>query len=248
MPQHAHTLPGVPARQIGGATRRPGAAGALAIAALCLLGLALTWAVAELVPAAQVRDATALREFTLFSGPQVDRPANLMLNLLDPFPFLVAGAILIAVALVRRRPRVAFAVAAVLALAPVSAEILKPLLAHPHAAVAPTHISQASWPSGHSAAALALVLCAVLVAPARLRAAVAVLGGLFALVVGVSLLILAWHLPSDVIGGYLIAALWGALALAGLRVADRRRASARMRRRSRARWPGARVVRARVPQ
>jgi membrane-associated phospholipid phosphatase len=248
MPQYAHTVAAVPAGQIGGPTRRPGAAGALAIAGLCGLGLALTWVVADLVPAAHVRDATALREFTLFSGPQVDRPANFLLNLLDPFPFLVAGAALIAVALVRRRPRAAVAAAVVLALAPVSAEILKPLLAHPHAAVAPTHISPASWPSGHSAAALALVLGALLVAPARLRAPVAILGGLFALAVGVSLLILAWHLPSDVIGGYLIAALWGALALAGLRVADRRRAAARVPGRSGARRSRAGVVGARVPQ
>lgn len=248
MPEHAHTVVAVPAGHIGRPTGRPGAGGALLIAGLCLLGLALTWMLAELVRVAQVRDATALHEFTLFSGPQVDQPANALLNLLDPLPFLGAGAALVAVALVRRRPRTALAAAAVLALAPLSAEILKPLLAHPHAAVAGTHIGQASWPSGHSAAALALVLGALLVAPARLRAAVAILGGLFAAAVGVSLLILAWHLPSDVIGGYLVAALWAALALAGLRVADRRRVSARARRRSGARRSRARVVGARVPQ
>jgi len=35
-------------------------------------------------------------------------------------------------------------------------------------------------------------------------------------------LILAWHMPSDVLGGYLVAALWTALAVAALRAADRR--------------------------
>jgi membrane-associated phospholipid phosphatase len=83
-------------------------------------------------------------------------------------------------------------------------------------------IGPASWPSGHSAAALALVLSAVLVAPARLRPLVAVIGAAFTLAVGLSLLILAWHMPSDVLGGYLVAALCMAIAIACLRAAERR--------------------------
>jgi membrane-associated phospholipid phosphatase len=53
-----------------------------------------------------------------------------------------------------------------------------------------------------------------------------VLGAVFALMVGCALLILAWHMPSDVLGGYLTAALWMALAVAGLRAAERRWPSA----------------------
>jgi membrane-associated phospholipid phosphatase len=102
-------------------------------------------------------------------------------------------------------------------MAPLSAGLLKPLLAHAHDQTAGISIASASWPSGHSTAAAALVLCAVLVSPARLRPLVAVLGGLFALAVGSALLILAWHMPSDVLGGYFLAALWFALALAVLR-------------------------------
>jgi membrane-associated phospholipid phosphatase len=109
-----------------------------------------------------------------------------------------------------------------MALAPLTAEVLKPLLALPHPRVGSVHIGAASWPSGHSTAALTLVLCAVLVAPARLRALVATLGGIYVLAVGCSLLILAWHMPSDVLGGYLVAALWMAIAVACLRLADRR--------------------------
>src|SRR5438270_928921 len=109
-----------------------------------------------------------------------------------------------------------------LALAPLTADALKPLLAHPHASAGAVHIAPASWPSGHSTAALALALCAVLVAPRRARPLVAVAGGAFALAVGCALLIRAWHMPSDVLGGYLVAVLWMALALAGLRAAERR--------------------------
>ena len=72
---------------------------------------------------------------------------------------------------------------------------------------------------------MALVLCAVLVAPRRLRPTVAALGTVFAVGVGFSLLLLAWHLPSDVFGGYLVAALWAALAVAAVSACEVRRPS-----------------------
>jgi membrane-associated phospholipid phosphatase len=205
-----------------GPAERSNAAGPLGLAGLCLLALALIWAVAQLVPAAHLRDALALRDFTLLSRPHVDAAANFLLALLEPTLFVLWGAALVALALARRRPRVALAVVAVLGLAPLTSETLKPLLAHPHVQLDAVHIGPASWPSGHSTAALALVLCAVLVAPARLRPMVAAAGAAFALAVGVSLLILAWHMPSDVLGGYLVATLWAALAVAALRAGERR--------------------------
>jgi membrane-associated phospholipid phosphatase len=205
-----------------GPAERSDAAGPLGLAGLCLLGLALIWAVAQLVPAAHLRDALALRDFTLLSRDHVDAAANFLLALLEPTLFVLWGAALVALALARRRPRVALAVVAVLGLAPLTSETLKPLLAHPHVRLDAVHIGPASWPSGHSTAALALVLCAVLVAPARLRPMVAAAGAAFALAVGVSLLILAWHMPSDVLGGYLVATLWAALAVAALRAGERR--------------------------
>jgi membrane-associated phospholipid phosphatase len=116
----------------------------------------------------------------------------------------------------------------VLGLAPLTAETLKPLLAHPHALVGGSWVAAASWPSGHATAATALALCAVLVAPQGLRPTIAVLGAIFAASVGFSLLLLAWHLPSDVVGGYLVGTLWAALAVAGLRAAEARARSRRL--------------------
>ena len=153
---------------------------------------------AALVPATHAKDAVALYDFTLLGGPRLDDLANALLHLLDPVLYTLWGVLLVAVALWRRRPRVALAVGLVLGLAPLTAETLKPLLAHPHARIDGSEITAASWPSGHASAATALVLCAVLVAPRRLRPHVAVLGAMFAAAVGFSLLMLAWHLPSDV--------------------------------------------------
>ncbi len=210
--------------------RPPGAGGSLRIAGLCLLAMALLWVVAELMPAAQVRDAVLLRNFTHLEGPQVNSVANFLLKLLEPLLFTIWGTALVLFAIARDRPRVALAVTAVMGFAPLTADRLKPLLAHPHARAGAIHLGPASWPSGHSTAALALALCAVLVAPPRVRPLVAVLGAAFALAVGCALLILAWHMPSDVLGGYLMAALWMALAVAGLRAAERRWPAAGVRR------------------
>lgn len=209
-----------------------GAATALGVAAGCLLAMALIWALAELVPAVHLRDASTLYHFTLLDRPRIDASANLLLELLEPTYFILWSALLVLVALGRRRPRTALAVVAVTALAPFTAETLKPLLAHPHATVGGVHIGPASWPSGHATAAVALALSAVLVAPARWRAAVALVGGVFSLAVGVSLLILAWHMPSDVLGGYLLGTFWTALALAAVRASERRWPSRAARRRA----------------
>jgi membrane-associated phospholipid phosphatase len=205
-----------------GRGRQPGAGGALLLAALCAVALALVWVIAALVPAAHVRDAVALHDFTLLDGSHTAAATKFLLHLLDPLLFTVWGLALVLIALARRRPRVALAVVAVMALAPLSSEVLKPLLAHPHARVGMTQVGPASWPSGHATAAAALALCAVLVAPARRRAPVALVAAAFTLTVGVALLIGAWHMPSDVLGGYLMAVLWMALAIAGLRASERR--------------------------
>jgi membrane-associated phospholipid phosphatase len=201
----------------------PGSSRALGIAALCLVGLALTWSVAALVPAAQVKDAVALHDFTLLgTHPHVEAAANFLLNLLDPLLFIIWGLALVLFAIAGGRPRVAAAITVVMGMAPLSAEVLKPLLAHPHVRIGATQIGPASWPSGHATAALALALSAVLVAPARRRRAVIALGAVFTFAVGCALLIRAWHMPSDVVGGYLLAGLWMALAVAGLRAGERR--------------------------
>lgn len=199
--------------------------GPLLAAAACVLALAAVWSVAELIPAVRLKDAVALYHFTTLSRPGVDSVGRFLLRLLEPGVFVLWGLALVASAVARERPRVALAVFAVLALAPLTTELLKPLLAHRHDAVNHVQVGAASWPSGHSTAATALVLCALMVAPARLRVAVAVAGAVFVAAVSVSLLVLAWHMPSDVIGGYLVASLWAALALAAVRASERIRPS-----------------------
>ena len=195
----------------------------LGVAALCLLGLVVVWLVAELVPAARVRDAALLQHFTALSGPHVDAAAQRLIRLLDPLAMTFWGVALVMFAIARRRGREAIAVGVVFVAAPLCADFLKPLLAHGHDSAGVVQIGAASWPSGHATAAMTLVLCTALAAPRRMRPLVAIIGGAFALAVGCALLIRAWHMPSDVLGGYLLAGLWMALAVACLHALERRR-------------------------
>lgn len=214
--------PGASAPPRGSRAGLPGVGGPLGVAGLCVLALATTWIVAALLPGGEFKDAVALHDFHLLSHTHAKPLANGMLALLRAPLYVVWALAVVTVALLRRRPRLALAAVLVLALAPLSAEVLKPLLAHPHVRIGVTSVGPASWPSGNASAALALALCATLVAPVARRTLVLALGVAFALAIGCSLLIRAWHMPSDVIGGYLLASLWIALAVAALRAADRR--------------------------
>jgi membrane-associated phospholipid phosphatase len=206
-PSAARHSAGGPARDHAGRAPEPSIAWALWAALLCALAMAVTWALAELVPAIHLRDAVLLNDFTKLERPRVDRFANHLLHLLDPLLYIVWAVLIVAAALLRRRPRLALAVAVVVPASIGIAELLKPLLAHPHDRVGYSWVGPVSWPSGHATAAMTLVLCALLASPRRLRPLVAVLGCAFALAVGGSLLLLAWHMPSDVLGGYLLAGL-----------------------------------------
>jgi membrane-associated phospholipid phosphatase len=196
--------------------RRPRSAvlGALA----CLAGLAVTGAISHLVPAARVRDTASLTTFASLGDTGLDGILNGVAHLVDPAPYLAMMVSLILVALHRGRRRLALVVPTVLLMAPVTTETLKQITAQPRGGeLIAKHVAEASWPSGHATAALALALCAVLVAPARWRPVVGAVGGLFALAVSYAVLVLVWHFPSDVVGGLFVAAGWSLLAVAALR-------------------------------
>ncbi|MBB4664745.1 phosphatase PAP2 family protein [Conexibacter arvalis] len=197
--------------------RRAQLAGAGALAAAVLLPL--VYLLATRSGAANHLDAQILAGFANLDGPRVHPIALFLARLCDPDRFVWLAAALVAVALLRRRPRTAAAVVIVLFGSGLTTQLLKPALATPRHSELLDGLGQiipASWPSGHATASMALALCAVLVAPARLRAWAAALGAVFAVAVTFSFLTLNWHYPSDVLGGFLVAAAWAAAAVAVL--------------------------------
>jgi membrane-associated phospholipid phosphatase len=218
----AYTAPALPRGRPSARSPRGGVGLALLVAAACVAAMALVWLAATHVEAFRVHDAELLRRFALGGGERTNDVARVLLHLLNPVQFTIWAVAIVLFALARGDRALALAVAVAMVLAPFSADVLKPLLAEPHVGFGRT-IGAGSWPSGHATAATVLALSAVLVTPPRWRALAAPLAALFMLAVGVALLIRVWHMPSDVLGGYLLGTLWIALAVACARGLGRRR-------------------------
>jgi hypothetical protein len=63
---------------------------------------------------------------------------------------------------------------------------------------------------------MSLGVAFVLVVPARVRATTAVFAVAYACLIGTGTVTAGWHRPSDVMGGFLVVAIWAALSTAGL--------------------------------
>ena len=201
-------------------------------AAACLMLLAVVWFAAFHLAFFRHLDQSIYLQFgDLQAHGRIAWVARHFVRLFDLNPYVYLVLVPIVVALLRRRPRVALAVGALLLGANVTTEVLKHVLAAPRPAslfaggVPP--LPAASWPSGHSTAVMALVLASVLAAPARLRPAVAALGASLAIAVGYSLLATGTHYPRDVLGGFLVAAIWALCAVAALLATERLRSTPR---------------------
>jgi membrane-associated phospholipid phosphatase len=191
----------------------------LITAAACLLGLVLVGLFGLVWQAGHDRDSAILYGFSLLWRDSTNDPLRIIARIPDPVPYAFLGLLCIGVALLRRRPARAAAVAVLLVGTGATTHILKHLLNVPRISqwLGPWgQVGDNSWPSGHSTAAMTLALCAVMVAPSTQRALVALFGGAFAIAVGYATLALTWHYPSDVVGGYLVAGLWVSLAIAVL--------------------------------
>lgn len=189
---------------------------ALLGALVCLVGLAITGALAYLVPIVQARDSATLQGFVALNRPRVTELIVHIAHLADPKPYALIGLSIAAVAFLRRRHRVGVAVIFLLFLTGATTQTLKQGLAQPRFSdwLGEGQIAAASWPSGHATASMTLALCAVLVAPQAARPTVAATGALFAVSVSYSILALGWHFPSDVVGGFFVASLWTLIAVA----------------------------------
>lgn len=195
------------------------AASAALGAAIATALLLLTWYLAFHVGVFERADVNILGGFIDLHRPRVDALATFIAGLCNPSPYVYFAGAVVVVALVRRRPDVALMVALIIFGANFTTQLLKPLLAASRLVpIDGQAVGAAAWPSGHATAAMSLALCSVLVAPVRLRPAVAALGAAFAVAVSYSFLTLNWHYPSDVFGGFLVATVWTLIGIAVLSV------------------------------
>ena len=206
---------------------RSAAAPAGVLTAVCAALVALLYVAAVRTPTGQAWDER-LRGGLVDDAGRAGSAGGELLNTISVGSLAVVGGALMLTALVRRRPRVAVAAGLAVLGANVTTQWLKAHLERPDLG-AEWWTSAGSYPSGHATVAMSLAVAAVLVAPTAARVSAAVLGGTYAVAVGVAVVGLDWHRPSDVLGGYLTAAAWGGLVITALAL-----------------WPDAASARARV--
>jgi membrane-associated phospholipid phosphatase len=192
-------------------------------AGVCAGLLLLVWLLAFHVGPVEHADQSIYKGFIDLERGRIPWIASHIARLCNPKEYICLAVIPVAVALLRRRRRLALTVAAILISAPLFTELIKPLLAQtrPHSLFGIYQpVGPVSWPSGHATAAMSLALASVLAAPRRLRPGMAVAGAAFAVAVSYSFLTLGWHYPSDVFGGFLVAGMWTLLGIGAMLVSN----------------------------
>lgn len=186
----------------------------LVIAAVAIVLLVLVYGFAVHTRWGQRLDSAAIRGRHVLS-PRDIRVARRVHEIISIASVVLLGSAVCLVALARRRVRLAFGVGVMMVGALLTTEVLKRTLPRPDLGVLDP-LRSPSFPSGHTTIAMALSVGAVMVAPVRHRAVLAILGVAFSATIGWSLIITASHRPSDPIGAALVVTAWSATAAAML--------------------------------
>jgi membrane-associated phospholipid phosphatase len=178
--------------------------------AVACAGFALTAWAAFHVPRLDHLDARVFVDLSAHRKGALGHLATPIGYLGAPLPqalFLLAG---IAVALASGRREAAIAGLVIVLGADLSTHLLKDALAAPRgdATLELGDIDDNAFPSGHTTAAFSMAAAWCLFVPARRRRLVAAIGFVAAGLVAISAVILHHHFPSDVIGGFFVAAAW----------------------------------------
>ncbi|HEX4753861.1 MAG TPA: phosphatase PAP2 family protein [Solirubrobacterales bacterium] len=153
------------------------------------------------------------------TGP-IYTTAAALVNFGDLASLLVLLAAVCAIGLYFGRRREVIAAVVVVAGANLTTQLLKVALEHARSKAFEHGISLPwadSFPSGHTTAAASIAAALLLVVPARRRLTASLVGAALTAVVGLSVIILGWHYPSDVLGGLLVVGAWSFAVLAYLR-------------------------------
>ena len=196
---------------------------ALLAALACLCGL-LVVGLVTFSPLGRALDEAAMRGFVDLHRDWSRPLATPFVGLAGIGPALLLLAGLALVAILRGRPRLALLIVAMTGASALTTGVLKQLATDPRTCgcVADLQIGAGAWPSGHTTMAMALILSAIIVTPARLRPLAAALGGVVAIGFAFALMVMGWHYPTEVLAGLLVPAVWAPLGLAAMWAADER--------------------------
>lgn len=156
----------------------------------------------------------------LLADPEtrIDGMGNFAAQLANPVPLILISFGLIVLGFAWNRPWHLIAAGGVMLGANVTTQVMKVLMAHPRlqGAVGVSYPIEIHYPSGHATAAIAAGFGLWLVTPPRWRGLAMIVGGSYAAVVSLGVLVAGWHFVSDVIGAVFVVGFWACLAMAAL--------------------------------
>jgi hypothetical protein len=150
------------------------------------------------------------------ADPAVSRAASETLATIDLALLATAALGILTIALARGGLGLGIGVLSVLGGANLTAQLLKDVLERPNLIGNATYAVGNSFPSGTVALAASIGFASVLVAPRRLRTAVAAAAAVLIAAVGGATITTGWHRLADVLGSVLISLAWAALVTAAL--------------------------------
>lgn len=139
--------------------------------------------------------------------------ADSFLRIVSIGSLVLAVGLIAAVAIIRRRPRLALIAAGSIGISLISTEVLK-LVLFDRPQLVPSYIFDNSYPSGHTTIGMSVAVAAMLVVPRRLLLPTAVGAGIFGSAFGVAVVAAGWHRPSDAVGAFFLVLSVGAACAA----------------------------------
>ncbi|MDR1118628.1 MAG: phosphatase PAP2 family protein, partial [Bifidobacteriaceae bacterium] len=179
-------------------------------ALLCGLGVALVFKVAVGTHTGQAVDAVGMDAAVDWPGV-VAGAAQKVLDAVSLATLAAACVVLAGIAWARRRPLVAIGAVALVAGANLTTQTLKYEVLDRVELAAGGMVN--SFPSGHTTVAASVSFALILTVGARSRVVWAWVGALYTGGTGISTVVLAWHRPSDAVGGILVAGAWTGLVV-----------------------------------
>lgn len=214
------------------APRRSVAAALASLSLLAVLATAAAFALAVHTSTGQRLDDAARGDVSLSAAPRAYAATERLLETISVSSLALFGLGIMGVALVRGRPALAVGAGVAVLGANLTTQAMKARFDRPDL-VDGGRATDGAFPSGHVTVAMSLALALVLVVPPAARWTAALAGCLYAAGVGIAVIALDWHRPSEAVGAYLMATAWTAAVAAILLVAGEGR------RQGRAERPGA---------
>jgi len=194
----------------------------LVLTAVEVAGLVTVWRFFVRSEHGQLLDTVALAGNRI-GRTRVENLVDTVLNTMSALSLVIAMAVIVFIALIRRRVAVAFGAMLLIVGANLSTQVLKQVIDRPQLGVdVQRAVAGNSLPSGHTTVAAAVAVALLLVLPAGVRGAGGMLGALLTAVVGIATLSAGWHRPSDAVAALLVVGVWACAAGLFIVVAQRR--------------------------